>query len=109
LPPAVDAREAVPKNPEAAGTGTGSKPDAAAGQARAASDKNPATTGGACGPTEAPVLVYFPSGETVLRNVSRRPLADVTARAVARAQKCPQMKILLRGHADINGTRKDNV
>lgn len=109
LPPAVDAREAVPKNPEAAGTGTGSKPDAAAGQARAASDKNPATTGGACGPTEAPVLVYFPSGKTVLRNVSRRPLADVTARAVARAQKCPQMKILLRGHADFNGTRKDNV
>jgi OOP family OmpA-OmpF porin len=109
LPPVADKPQTVPEKPAPVRGGAGSKPEDTARQAKGETERNSAAASAECGTPEAPVPVYFPSGKTVLRNVSRRPLAEVTARAVARAKKCPAMKILLRGHADFNGTRKDNV
>jgi OmpA-OmpF porin, OOP family len=59
--------------------------------------------------TTAPVSLYFVSGTRKLLAQSREPLRMLVAKAVEMGGKCPATKIILKGHADFKGARRDNM
>lgn len=83
-----------------------------AGSNQSANKTGSNTSGGKCAALVAaqkPIQVHFVSGKRALLNEAKPVLNAALKHAVELARRCPDVKLLLKGHADFKGTRRDNL